>query len=323
MSRIRSLHPRQWTDEDFVECSMAARLLALGLRNEADDNGVFEWKPRGLKMKLFAADDVDVAALLEELAINRQVIRFEVDGRPYGAIRNFRLYQNPRTPTAVHPLPAEFEAYVGQRDAAPDGEKRGPGRPRKQRDAETRSSQDGGFPQIAENNSQREREREKKDISPSDSPISELTGAQPDAEPDPVSSDLGPLPKGEETEEAFDAFEAMRREIVPGCRSIQRSPDRRRKLAARLRDYGGLAGWRNALATIRGSPFLRGETSRNGFVAEIDWLLKPENLRKVLEGNYENRPGSRVPSSAGGPAFSGRPSTTDAVRAARTALSLG
>ena len=31
MARIRSLHPGQWTDEAFVQCSAFARLLALGL----------------------------------------------------------------------------------------------------------------------------------------------------------------------------------------------------------------------------------------------------------------------------------------------------
>ena len=56
MPRIRSVHPGQWTDENFVSCRPTARLLALGLRNEADDQGIFEWKPLTLKMRLFAAD---------------------------------------------------------------------------------------------------------------------------------------------------------------------------------------------------------------------------------------------------------------------------
>jgi hypothetical protein len=49
--RIRSLHPEQFTDDQFVSCSPLARLLALGVRNQSDDNGIFEWNPVKLKMR--------------------------------------------------------------------------------------------------------------------------------------------------------------------------------------------------------------------------------------------------------------------------------
>ena len=113
MARIRSLHPGQWTDEDFVACSMAARLLALGLRNEADDNGVFEWKPLAIKMRLFPADAVDVAVLLDELSANNQVRAFEDSGKRYGVIRNFRRWQRPDKPKSWLPLPDDLRPYAG------------------------------------------------------------------------------------------------------------------------------------------------------------------------------------------------------------------
>jgi len=116
MARIRSTHPGQWTDEDFVQCSPMARLLVIGLRNEADDNGVFEWKPLALKMRLFPADDVDVTELLAEVVENRQAVKFEEGGKSYGAIRNFRKYQRPKKPNSVYPLPNEFRTYVGLKD---------------------------------------------------------------------------------------------------------------------------------------------------------------------------------------------------------------
>lgn len=105
MSRIRSIYPGQWTDEDFVVLSPFARLLALAIRNEADDNGVFEWKPLQIKMRLFPADMVDVAMLLAELAEHRHISSYQVCGRLYGIIRNFGRWQNPRRATALYPLP--------------------------------------------------------------------------------------------------------------------------------------------------------------------------------------------------------------------------
>ncbi|RJF81668.1 hypothetical protein D3877_16220 [Azospirillum cavernae] len=113
MARIRSCFPGQWTDEDFVECSPLARLLAIGLRNEADDHGVFEWKPRALKMRLLPADDSDISDLLSELSAHRQILPYEVDGKAYGAIRNFVLWQRPKKPKAVHPITPEVRDWVG------------------------------------------------------------------------------------------------------------------------------------------------------------------------------------------------------------------
>lgn len=113
MARIRSIHPGQWTDEDFVSMSFPARLLAIALRNEADDQGVFEWKPITIKIKLFPADNVDVSELLDELVAARQVHRFDCDGKSYGAIRGFRRWQRPEKPKPVHPLPDTLREYVG------------------------------------------------------------------------------------------------------------------------------------------------------------------------------------------------------------------
>ncbi len=113
MARIRSIHPGQWTDEGFVQLSPWARLLAIGLRNEADDNGIFEWKPLLLKMRLFPADTVEIAPLLVELVEHKQIEHYEVRNRGYGCIRNFRKYQSPKKPRAVHPLPepSQVENY--------------------------------------------------------------------------------------------------------------------------------------------------------------------------------------------------------------------
>jgi hypothetical protein len=113
MARIRSCFPGQWTDEDFVECSPLARLLAIALRNEADDQGVFEWKPRVLKMRLLPADDAELTDLLTELTAHRQVMLYEVGGKRFGAIRNFMVWQRPKKPKSVHPITPEVRNWIG------------------------------------------------------------------------------------------------------------------------------------------------------------------------------------------------------------------
>lgn len=106
MARIRSCHPQQWTDDDFVTCSPLARLLALGLRNEADDNSIFEWNPTKLKMRILPADNCEIPALLDELIDSNQVWRFEVSGRFFGMIRSFQRFQKPKKPSFQHPTPS-------------------------------------------------------------------------------------------------------------------------------------------------------------------------------------------------------------------------
>jgi hypothetical protein len=98
MARIRSIHPALFTDEAFAGLSMAARVLLLGLWTEADDQGVFDWKPVTLKMRVMPVDNVDVPSLLLELEEADVIRHFSQDDRSFGAVRNFCKYQRPKTP---------------------------------------------------------------------------------------------------------------------------------------------------------------------------------------------------------------------------------
>ena len=68
---------------------------------------------------------------------------------------------------------------------------------------------------------------------------------------------------------------------------IKLSDSRKKAIKARLNDFG-LEDIKRAFALTEQSDFLKG-TNANGWQAGFDWLMKPANLTKVLEGNYENR----------------------------------
>jgi hypothetical protein len=108
MARIRSTHPGQWTSGDFLECSPLARLLALALRNVADDHGAFRWKPTTLKAECLPGDNCEIASLLEELIRNSQIVKYAIDGKEYGLIKDFTQWQRPKKPKYLHPVPPEF-----------------------------------------------------------------------------------------------------------------------------------------------------------------------------------------------------------------------
>lgn len=113
MARIRSVHPGLFTDDCFITLSMTARLLMIGLWTEADDQGVFEWKPATLKVRIFPADNMDIEAALAELETSGVILAFQVGQKKYGAVRNFRKFQRPKSPKAVHPLPDPVCRFVG------------------------------------------------------------------------------------------------------------------------------------------------------------------------------------------------------------------
>jgi hypothetical protein len=119
MSRIRSIHPGLWTDEGFMSVSAYARLLYIGLWNEAWDDGVFEWKPLTLKAKIFPVDSVDLPGLLDELVSAGMIARMEDAPRQAGVIRNFQRFQRPKKPNSSGLLVPEWEEYVGKSATPP------------------------------------------------------------------------------------------------------------------------------------------------------------------------------------------------------------
>jgi hypothetical protein len=63
------------------------------------------------------------------------------------------------------------------------------------------------------------------------------------------------------------------------------SPPRRRALEARISDLGGIQGWDDMLAKLEASS----DWFRQSFRPGLDWCLKPANLTKIMEGNYDDK----------------------------------
>jgi len=102
--------------------------------------------------------------------------------------------------------------------------------------------------------------------------------------------DARPAPL-DETAEAVAIFnEAAAEAGWPSIRLL--SPSRRSALKARLAECGGLPGWRDAIARARGSPLLCGQNER-GWTASFDFLTRQSSFAKLMEGNYDPKPGNR------------------------------
>lgn len=79
---------------------------------------------------------------------------------------------------------------------------------------------------------------------------------------------------------------AMRDARIPKIKRI--AGQRREFLLARAREYGPVAVYRVILKAAR-SDFLNGG-GNSGWVASFEWIFRPNNFPKVLDGYYDNQP---------------------------------
>ena len=65
------------------------------------------------------------------------------------------------------------------------------------------------------------------------------------------------------------------------------SEKRKSSIRARINDFGK-DGFAEMVRKATESDFLKGD-SKKGFVAKFDWMIRPSNFQKILEGNYDNK----------------------------------
>lgn len=153
---------------------------------------------------------------------------------------------------------------------------------------------------IKTNTSLEDREEEKdRGCGGKEKPQQELTGPEAE-ESDQKASPL----------EAFNLYNEMAlRAGIPQARTL--TPQRRKSIAARMREHGGIEAWKTALGNIERSAFLRGSNDRS-WTANLDFLLQASSFTKCVEGTYGNGAHGAAP----GPQ---KPRVTDRDRIAQIA----
>lgn len=86
---------------------------------------------------------------------------------------------------------------------------------------------------------------------------------------------------------AFDAWNELADELDLSKAQVL-NPERRKALKNRLNECGGLTGWLDAMAKIRGSPFCRGDNDK-GWKADLDFVLQRKSFTRLMEGSYDER----------------------------------
>lgn len=103
----------------------------------------------------------------------------------------------------------------------------------------------------------------------------------------------------------------------PTLRAIE--GNREKLIAARWKKYRTLDAFRELFEKAEASDFLKGDNDR-GWTADFDWLIRPTNMSKVLEGKYDNDKLKGGQSHGNNSGYSGGPAGTDGA-GTETALS--
>jgi len=114
--------------------------------------------------------------------------------------------------------------------------------------------------------------------------------SQTDAKPMPTRSQKPEPDKEEESyvQQAFDLWNKMADDLSL-AKAQKLSKSRKAKLKARLKDAGGIEGWKVSLEKVKASRFLQGQTGDGSWKADLDFVLRESKFIKLMEGSYDNR----------------------------------
>jgi hypothetical protein len=251
MARIRSIKPEFNGSASVNRMSESAQLFMVKLLTECDDYGRIRWLPKKIAGNLYPRrDDVDAARINELVAeLEREEIffRYEVDGEQYGCFPRWSDHQRIDRPSRSD-IPPPL--------SVPDSCK-----PRATLASDTEDTRE----EISVGKGTREQGKRK-----GNKGEGEDAGASDPSPADPTPSD----------------FMQAWNESVPFSPIRTMSEKRKEALRVRRNEPDWQRDWRVALGKIRGSPFLRGESS-GGWKADVDWFLKPDSVTKILEGKYD------------------------------------
>lgn len=136
MARIRSVSPDLCTSEKMAGLPASAERTFVRLWTHCDDEGRWLDNPRLLKAALYPlVDEVTIEVLDDELELlfaSNLIVRYEIDGRAFGAVVSWDEYQHPQKPsksklpapssTATRPVRARrLYPYSDDGDTAPVG----------------------------------------------------------------------------------------------------------------------------------------------------------------------------------------------------------
>lgn len=116
-------------------------------------------------------------------------------------------------------------------------------------------------------------------------PNSTLQNSTEDTSPSDEGDKQQPIP--------FEKIKQLFNEICVSFPKVLKIDGQRRKaVAARWKTYKEIEAFEALFIKTEASSFLKGNNDRN-WTADFDWITKPTNMTKVLEGKYDDKGGDQ------------------------------
>lgn len=272
MARIRTIKPKFWDDIKIGRLSRDARLLYIGLWNFSDDIGVVIGDLIWIKSKIFPYDQIQVQQFekwVNELVINGFICLLSYNEERFIYLPSFTRHQVINRPNSddlniPKVLIDKEKDMITQYSANHHG-----------------TFTDQSVLIIGKGKG--------KEYTPSNPP-GDGTGQGSEGEPEPEKVDYTAL---------MDCFNKMFDGKLP---KVTTMTDKRKKaVKVRISEHGKksiMTVFKNTLA----SPFLMG-SNENDWQCGFDWIFRPNNFIKILEGNYldHGKSDNTLPKAGSGP----------------------
>ena len=253
MARNRVIKPKFWDDAKIGRLTRDARLLYIGLWNFSDDIGVVIGNSIWLKSKIFPYDQIQIQQFekwMNELVINGFVCLLSYKGERFIYLPNFTRHQVINKPN--------YEDLNIPKSLIDNA-----------KDEITEQSRNTTVSFTEQYVTKIEIEREEENP-PYNSPQGEEVPSESD-ESDKINYNA-----------LMDTFNKMFEGKLP---KITAMTDKRKKAVKARSSEHGKKAIMDVLDNVCQSSFLLGHNNQN-WSCDFDWIFRPTNFIKILEGNY-------------------------------------
>ncbi len=253
MARNRVIKPKFWDDAKIGRLTRDARLLYIGLWNFSDDIGVVIGNSIWLKSKIFPYDQIQIQQFekwMNELVINGFICLLSYKGERFIYLPNFTRHQVINKPN--------YEDLNIPKSLIDNA-----------KDEITEQSRNTTVSFTEQYVTKIEIEREE-EYPPYNSPQGEEVPSESD-ESDKINYNA-----------LMDTFNKMFEGKLP---KITAMTDKRKKAVKARSSEHGKKAIMDVLDNVCQSSFLLGHNNQN-WSCDFDWIFRPTNFIKILEGNY-------------------------------------
>lgn len=329
MARQRMLHPEIWTSESFLELNLIQRLLWIGIFSLADDEGRIKINSLSLKARIFPTDNISIQEIDKALVKLETLENIKIYNSKIGKIAqiiNWSKYQKISHPQGsklppiedaipftensenIHGTFTEYSVNITPQISLDQYsiDQISIDQNIKDHDSINKNIILESISGKMSENSDKIDSQEEINMAEKTENLS-LEGSVPSvSDNSPLSVNptfildkpvlLNDVPKSKNNKIGKEFLEAIKNihneELVRFPKVQTLNKERISCLSARIKEdkeREELDWWRNYFKSINQRGFLCGENER-GWIAGFDWIIKPNNMIKILEGGYNSQP---------------------------------